>query len=183
MNNVTAAVSVLLVLAACSADVSVDTTPAATASTDEANFGHADDQLFWTYEQKVAGFRNMEKIGPARLVPAGDSPYPLSRKEVDLGSLKFGFNDAEWTVDEYVATQKVAGIIVVKNGEIIYERYELGNTEASRWVSYSVAKSVTSMLIGAAIRDGYIESVDEMISDYVPRLKGTPYEQSSIRNV
>jgi CubicO group peptidase (beta-lactamase class C family) len=107
----------------------------------------------------------------------------LPRNETDLGDVEFLFDGAQWTINEYVATQKIAGLIVVKDGEIIYERYELGNSEESRWVSYSVAKSVTSMLVGAAIKDGYIESVDEMITDYVPRLKNTPYDQSSIRNV
>jgi CubicO group peptidase (beta-lactamase class C family) len=177
------AIAVLLLLTSCSPEVSVESGNATTADADAANFGHIDDQLFWSYEQKVAGFRNMEKIGPTRLIAAGTHPYPLPRNETDLGDVKFTYEDVEWTINQYIETQKIAGIIVVKDGEIVYERYELGNTEDSRWVSYSVAKSVTSMLVGAAIRDGYIESVDEMITDYVPRLKGTPYDQSSIRNV
>jgi len=77
----------------------------------------------------------------------------------------------------------VAGLIVVKDGRIAYARYELGNTPSSRWISYSVAKSVTSLLIGAAIRDGYIESVDEFVTDYLPRLRNSPYEQVTIRNL
>ncbi|NQV85809.1 MAG: serine hydrolase [Woeseiaceae bacterium] len=176
-------IALLILLASCSAEVSVESSQTSSANADEANFGNVDDQLFWTYEQKVAGFRNMEKIGPTRLVSAGGNPYPLPRNETDLGSVKFSYEDAVWTIDQYVETQKIAGIIVIRKGEIIYERYELGNTEESRWVSYSVAKSVTSMLVGAAIKDGYIDSVDEMITDYLPRLKGTPYGQSSIRNV
>ncbi|MFT5452682.1 MAG: CubicO group peptidase (beta-lactamase class C family) [Enterobacterales bacterium] len=47
--------------------------------------------------------------------------------------------------------------MVLKNGKIAYERYGLGNTKDSLWVSFSVSKSVTSMLIGAAIKDGYIK--------------------------
>ena len=125
----------------------------------------------------------MEKIGPTRLVTAGDDPYPLSRNEVDLGLVEFTFNETALTVDEYVESQNVAGLIVVKDRAIIYERYELGNTQESRWVSYSVAKSITSMLVGAAIKDGYIDNLDEMITDYIPRLKHSSYDQSSIRNV
>jgi len=175
------ATAILLLLVSCSAEVAVESsTP---ISADEANFGPIENQLFWTYEQKVAGFRNMEKLGPARLIEAGDNPYPLPRDETDLGPVAFTHNDRLWTINEYIETQKIAGIIVVKDGRVIYERYELGNNDESRWVSYSVAKSVTSMLVGAAIKDGYIASVDEMISDYVPRLKNTPYDQSSIRNV
>ncbi len=183
MNKSAIAFALLLFLTSCSSDVSVESNSTSTAVTDAQNFGHVDNQLFWSYEQKVAGFRNMEKIGPTRLIAAGENPYPLPSNKKDLGSITFTHEDTAWSIDQYVETQKIAGIIVVKDGEIIYERYELGNTEESRWVSYSIAKSVTSMLIGAAIKDGYIESVDEMITDYVPRLKGTPYDQSSIRNV
>jgi len=183
MKKRSCAVAALLIIASCSADVSVEFTDSESANDDAANFGHIDDQLFWSYEQKVAGFRNMEKIGPTRLVPAGDKPYPLQRNETDLGSVEFTFNDAVLTVNDYVETQKVAGLIVIKDDVIIYERYELGNTEKSRWVSFSVAKSITSMLVGAAVNDGYIDNIDEMITDYIPRLKNSSYDQSSIRNV
>ena len=77
----------------------------------------------------------------------------------------------------------VAGLLVIKDGHILYERYGLGNTEDSRWISYSVAKSVVSMLFGAAIQDGYIKSVDEKVTEYLPRLKGSSYDQSSIANL
>jgi len=175
--------AVLLLIASCSADVSVDSVDTESANADAANFGRGDQQLFWNFEQKVAGFRNMDKIDPTRLVPAGDNPYPLSKDETDLGPVEFTFNDAILTINEYVERQKVAGLIVVKDGVIIYERYELGNNEGSRWVSYSVAKSVTSMLVGAAVMDGYIDNIDEMITDYIPRLRKSSYDQSSIRNV
>jgi len=183
MKEILYVAAVLLLVASCSADVSVDSIDAESAEADAANFGHIDDQLFWSHEQKVAGFRNMEKIGPTRLIPASNEPYPLQRNETDLGHVEFDFDDAVLSIDEYVESQKVAGLIVVKDDVIIYERYELGNTEKSRWVSYSVAKSVTSMLVGAAVKDGYIDNIDEMITDYIPRLKNSSYDQSSIRNV
>ena len=87
------------------------------------------------------------------------------------------------TLDEYVVAHDVAGLIVVKDGVILYERYALGNTPTSRWLSYSVAKSVTSLLVGAAIRDGYIRSVDDVVTDYLPLLRGSAYEGVTIRNL
>jgi CubicO group peptidase (beta-lactamase class C family) len=173
-------VTSILLLAACS---DVELSPALADAGDEANFGAAEDHLFWTFEQKVAGYRNIDKIGLVRHVPAGGKPYLLPRQEKDLSAVSFDFANEQWTVDDYVLQQKVAGLIVVKDGSIIYERYELGNTEDSRWLSYSVAKSVTSLLVGVALRDGYIESVDEKVTDYLPRLKNSSYDQSSIRNV
>ncbi len=84
---------------------------------------------------------------------------------------------------EYFTKQRVAGLLVIKDGRIVYERYGLGNDETTRWVSFSVAKSVVSMLFGAAVKDGYIKSVDESVTDYLPRLKGSSYDQSTIRNL
>ncbi len=87
------------------------------------------------------------------------------------------------TLAEYLEQQSVAGLLVIKDGAIVYERYRLGNDRDSRWISYSVTKSVVSMLVGAAIRDGYIASVDEKVTDYLPRLKGSAYDQASIRDI
>jgi CubicO group peptidase (beta-lactamase class C family) len=150
---------------------------------DAKHFGAADDMLFWTPAQKVAGFRNQDKIVPVRELKAGANPYPLPYQRRDLGQVEVRLGEQVMTTDDYFRAQNVAGLLVIKDGRIVYERYGLGNTEDSLWVSFSVAKSVTSMLVGAAIQDGYIESLDEKVIDYLPRLQGSPYDQSSIRNI
>jgi CubicO group peptidase (beta-lactamase class C family) len=147
---------------------------------DDKHFGAPEDELFWTPAQQVAGYRNMDKITATRIVPAGEQPYALVRDERDLGGVLVTVDDVQMTVDEYVRDKNVAGLIVVKDDTILYERYELGNTPSSRWVSYSVAKSVTSLLVGAALHDGYLQSVDERISDYLPRLKGSSYDWDTL---
>jgi CubicO group peptidase (beta-lactamase class C family) len=178
MNKILFVVVMLVLLVSCSADVSVEI-----SQSDEANFGDPNGILFWNYEEKVAGFRNINKLGQARVIPAGDSPYPLPKSDSELDAVSFEHGGETWTIDKYIEHHKVAGLIVVKDGSIILERYELGNTMESRWISFSVTKSVTSLLVGAALQDGYIQSVDEKITDYIPRLKNSPYEQSSIKNV
>ncbi len=150
---------------------------------DEKYFGPPERQLFWTPAQQVAGYRNMAKIFPTRPVAAGGRPLVLPYARKNLGAVKIHYDGGVMTADEYFERQSVAGLLVIKNGEIVYERYGLGNTESSVWGSYSVAKSVTSMLVGAAIRDGYIASVDEKVSDYLPRLKGSSYDQSTLRDI
>ncbi|MEZ5366148.1 MAG: serine hydrolase domain-containing protein [Bryobacterales bacterium] len=75
-----------------------------------------------------------------------------------------------------------AGLLVVRDGKVIWA-LRRGNTPSTRWVSYSVAKSVTFVLVGAAIQDGYIESVDEPVTAYLPRMKGSAYDRTSIRNL
>jgi CubicO group peptidase (beta-lactamase class C family) len=139
--------------------------------------------LFWTPEQQVAGYRNIDKVFPTRKIAAGGEPFPLPVDLVDLDDVQIRHDDIAMTVDEYFTRQSVAGLLVIKNGTIVYERYGLGNTEDSRWVSFSVAKSVVSLLIGAAIKDGHIQSVDEKVTDYLARLKGSSYDQATVRNL
>lgn len=150
---------------------------------DAKHFGPPQNILFWTPEQKVAGFRNIDRIQPARKIAANGTVLELPPAPVDLGSVIIRTERSGMTLDEYFVRQNVAGLLVLKDGKVAYERYGLGNTADSRWISFSVTKSVVSMLVGAAIRDGYIASVDEKVSDYLPRLKGSPYDDSSIRDV
>lgn len=150
---------------------------------DVNHLGPPEKFLFWTAEQQVAGYRNINLVFPTREIPAGGSTLELPAQPVRLAEEKFQFEGTTLTVDEYFLKQNVAGLLVIKDGKIIYERYGLGNTGDSLWVSFSVAKSVTSMLVGAAIRDGYIKSVDDKVTDYLPRLKNSAYDQSTIRDV
>jgi CubicO group peptidase (beta-lactamase class C family) len=73
--------------------------------------------------------------------------------------------------------------LIIKNGGVVYERYAFGHTATGKWTSFSVAKSIVSMLVGAAIQDGYIKSVDDPITDYLPLLNGTAYTGVSIKHV
>lgn len=150
---------------------------------DAEHFGAPDNVLFWTPEQQVAGYRNMDKLVPVRWIHAGDDPLVLPERPLDLDGVPVRYGDREMTVREYLKQQSVAGLLVIKDGAIVYERYRLGNDAGTRWISYSVTKSIVSMLLGAAIRDGYIESVDEMVTDYLPRLKGSAYDDARIRDL
>jgi len=150
---------------------------------DASHLGQVNNFLFWTPEQQVTGYRNIDRVFPTRIISAGGSVYVLPEQLVDLNDVQISFEDKVLTTDEYFLEQNVAGLLVIKNGRIVYERYGLGNSKDSLWVSFSVAKSVTSLLVGAAIRDGYIKSVDEKVTDYLPRLKESSYEQATIRNI
>jgi CubicO group peptidase (beta-lactamase class C family) len=150
---------------------------------DHENLGPRDELLTWTPEQQVASYRNMDLIGPTRTIAAGEYTLELPEQLRDLGEVELQIADGTLTVNEYFEKQSVAGLLVIKDGNIVFERYGLGNTEESLWVSFSVSKSVESMLVGAAIQDGYIKSVDEKVTDYLPRLKNSAYDQSTIRNI
>ncbi len=157
--------------------------PTINPADDPSHFGEPNGLRSWTPHQKVSGFRNIDRLWATREIHAGDTPLQLPRNLTPLGSVIIQTDDQTLTVDEYFDRHSVAGLLVIKDGQILYERYGLGNTENSKWVSFSVAKSVVSLLIGAAINDGYIESVDEKVTDYLPRLKHSPYARATIRDV
>lgn len=150
---------------------------------DAKHLGSIENFLFWTPEQQVASYRNINMIFPTRGIAAGGNTLELPQQLLGLDEVEVQTEGRTLTINEYFLEQNVAGLLVIKDGKIAYERYGLGNTEDSLWISFSVSKSVTSMLIGAAIQDGYIKSVDEKVTDYLPRLKDSAYGQSSIRNV
>ncbi len=131
----------------------------------------------------VNTYRNIGRLFPTRKVQAGTRAAELPHAAAPLSSVNFVSNGKHWDLVDYLAVNRVAGLLVLKDGKIAYETYQLGNTERTCWMSMSVAKSLTSTLIGAAIKDGYIKSIDDPVTAYVPKLSGTVYEGVSIRDV
>ncbi|WBH16005.1 serine hydrolase domain-containing protein [Sphingomonas radiodurans] len=130
------------------------------------------DVLFWSQEQRDRNFPNMEALFPGRVVSASRKPSPLP------AGLPLPVPAAE--IDAFIAANNVAGLIVVQDGSVRLERYARGLTREGRWTSFSVAKSFTSTLVGAAIRDGFIKSVDEPVTKYIPDLAGSGYDGVTI---
>ena len=135
------------------------------------------DLLFWNEAQRDAAFRALDRIpilAKARVVPAGGKPLPLPGG----APLKLPLD-----VDAYMAGQRSAALLIVHDGKLRLERYGLGFDGGGRWTSFSVAKSFTSTLVGAALRDGYIKSMDDKVSTYIPEMKGSAYDDVSIRQL
>ncbi|PCJ24776.1 MAG: serine hydrolase [SAR86 cluster bacterium] len=145
--------------------------------------GSSEDILFWTPEQRRVGFKEMDNIYPTRMVPAGDKTYQLTSSPTDFSDITYTVNGTTKRVADFLDKPESIGLIVVHKDKILSEYYADGNNKESRWISFSVSKSITSLLIGAAIQDGYIESVDEPVVNYLPRLRGTAYEHATIKNV
>ena len=143
----------------------------------------ATSSLFWTQDERIVGFRNFDVIYTTRAIDHGSDFLPLHSAPADFSEVAYQVSGEAFSVDDHLERHFVAGLLVVKGDRILLERYRLGHDETSRWVSYSVAKSVTSMLVGAAIADGYIESLDEPVTDYLPRLRGSAYEGTTIRHL
>lgn len=131
----------------------------------------------------VTTFRNSDRLFPVRTIKAGGHPFPLPRSSQPLGPVTFDFKGKRYSLDDYVATNRVTGLLVLKDGKIVTERYEKGNSAQTRWISMSVAKSVTSTLVGAALQDGSIKSLDDKVTRYLPALAGSGYDQVTARQI
>jgi hypothetical protein len=140
------------------------------------------DFLFWTPQQQLVGYRNIEKIFPTRIVRRGKHVMPLPRAKYQI-SVHYDYHGSHWNTARFMKANHVAGLIVVHNGRIVLERYGLGDTEHDRWTSFSVGKSITSTLVGAAIRDGYISGLNAKVTKYIPALKGSAYDGVTIRQL
>lgn len=137
-----------------------------------------------TPDLAVSTFRNIDRLFPVRVVEAGEDPRPLPEAKKDLQALVTMEADGKtYDLYDFLALNNVVGMIVLEDGEVVYETYQRGNTPETRWMSMSVAKSITSTLVGAAIEDGQIGSVDDMVVDYVPSLEGSAYDGVSIHDV
>ena len=134
------------------------------------------DVLSWSQRQREAAFRAMDRmpfLAHAAIITPAPKPMPLPSGEPL----------AIPGVDDYMARQNTAGLVVVQDGKIRFERYGLGFDANGRWTSFSVAKSFTSTLVGAAIQDGYIASLEDKVSRYIPDLRGSAYDDVTIRQL
>lgn len=131
------------------------------------------DVLFWTVPQRDAAFRAMDRLpvlAQANIIQAGDTVYPLPKG----APLKLE------GVGSYMKAQRTAALVIVHDGKIVLEKYALGFTGDGKWTSFSVAKSLTSTMVGAAIEDGYIKSTDDKVTQYIPEMKGSAYDDVTI---
>jgi CubicO group peptidase (beta-lactamase class C family) len=136
------------------------------------------DILFWSVAQRDAAFRAMDRLSLLakwRTIAPSESPRPLPPGP-PLKQLAID-------VDAYMAGQHSAALLIIQDGKLRLERYGLGFDGDGRWTSFSVAKSITSTLAGAALRDGAIKSLDDKVSDYIPEMKDSAYHDVSVRQL
>jgi CubicO group peptidase (beta-lactamase class C family) len=117
-----------------------------------------------------------------QFVRRGDSVTPLPHA-TPAPEIKFRYRNWGYTLDDYLARRRITGLLILKNGQIVAERYRYGRSETARFLSFSMAKSVTSILIGVALDKGVIASLDEPAGQYAKELAGSAYGATSIRHL
>jgi len=130
----------------------------------------------------VKNFRSMEKMFDTSIVKRGNSVHIFERRPTDL-PLTYEYKGETKNLMKFLNGTWTTGLVVLKDGKIAFEEYYLDNTAASKTISWSVAKSFVSSMIGIAIHEGRIDDIQQLVTEYVPNLKGTGYDGVRIKDV
>lgn len=128
----------------------------------------------------VGTYSHYDRIWPFHLVAKAASPAPLRRAPEEIAPT-YLFRGATHTLDDYLARNPVTGLLIARDDTILDQHYQDGRTGQDRLLSQSMAKTIVAMLIGIAIGEGRIHSVDDLAQTYVPELAGTAFGQTSLR--
>lgn len=120
---------------------------------------------------------------PSRPLPASASPYRYAEASTEIAPRIKDANGLEIPFDTWLEDHKTTAFLVIRHDTILYERYFKGYDAAQVHPSFSMAKSVVSMLIGTAIADGLIRDVQQPITDFIPELKANGFETVTIEHV
>jgi CubicO group peptidase (beta-lactamase class C family) len=133
----------------------------------------------------VGTLSHFDRVNPARMVPKPSDAWQFRRAPADIaaniGNIRYRHRGAVWTLNEYLGRSPVTGFLVLRDDEILFEQYRYGRHDAHRLTSYSMAKTIIAMLVGIAVEEGAIRSIDDPADAYVPGPKGSEYGATPIR--
>jgi CubicO group peptidase (beta-lactamase class C family) len=128
-------------------------------------------------------FHHMDELGlRTDWIRRGGGVYPLIEPAKDF-TLQYNFHGRSYSIKDYFERNFVAGFLVLHDNHIAVERYFHGADRNSRFVSQSVSKSIVSILIGAAVGDGTVKSIDDRVTKYLPYLSDSGYRDVTVKNL
>ncbi len=136
-----------------------------------------------TTPHKVGLFTHMAEVLPSCKVAKSSVPVPLQRAPRDLSAVQYKGPLFSYTLKEHVDKNNVMGLMVVRDGKIIDQHYRSERRETDLFTSFSMAKSIISILIGIALDEGLIKSLDDPVSRYTSRINESSYSKVSIRSL
>jgi len=117
---------------------------------------------------------------PSRVAAHADRPSAWSRAAEEL-SLAYTFKGVSHDLPDYLSRHPATGLLIARGDTILFEHYQYGRTDRDRFLSQSMAKTIVALLLGIAVDEGAVRSIDQPASDYVPALAGTEYGKTPIR--
>jgi CubicO group peptidase (beta-lactamase class C family) len=143
-----------------------------------------DPYSYWSQPYSYYYFHHMDQVPNQRLdwVRKPSTPFRL-KEPAGTFDPTYTVNGETWQLDDYLKQADVTGFIVLKDDQIVYEKYLHGATPDDRFISFSMHKSITSVLVGVAVAEGRIKSIDDPVTNYLTDLKNTNYKDVTIRNL
>lgn len=177
----------LRILLSCAVLVALGS--AARAAPDEELLGKAagyplGSPANWFYDEhvRVGSFSHLDSILPHYTLKKPAAPRALPKAATDP-DIKYRFEQQSRSLDDFLDRQRVTGFLLIKDGEVLAERYQYDRKPDHRFVSHSMAKSIVSIAVGFALAEKKIASLDDTIARYVSELAGNPYGETTIRNM
>jgi CubicO group peptidase (beta-lactamase class C family) len=121
-----------------------------------------------------------DRVRPVRAVPTSAMPSTLKRADRPIAPV-YAYDGRGKFIADYLAAHPTTGLLIARDDTILFEHYQYGRRDNDRFLSWSMAKTVLGLLVGIAISEGAIASVDDLAAKYVPELQGTEYGATSIR--
>lgn len=140
------------------------------------------DFLLWSPNIQAEGFLYWDRIFATRRIRRGAQISALKRSAREL-AVRFTDQGRSCDLNDLMRDEHLSGLLVLHHGEIVLERYALGLTAAHCWQSSSMVKSIASTLVGAALHEGLIHSLDDSLTDYLPDFAGTAYVGVTLRQL
>ncbi|MBB6254921.1 serine hydrolase domain-containing protein [Nitrospirillum iridis] len=127
-------------------------------------------------------FRDMDQLFTTRTVARSGAIWPLPQSHHPL-DFTYSFQGQRYTPEQFLDRTYTNALLVMKDGRVVTEIYRNNTTEQTRFMAWSMTKSITSILIGCALQERRIKSLDDRITQYLPELKDGGYEGVTIRQV
>jgi hypothetical protein len=129
---------------------------------------------------RVGAYSHFDEIYPTHRIKGASAPWLFKRSPADI---RYSYLGNRSSISDYLSRNPVTGLLIAKDDQILCEHYQYGRSDRDRLISQSMAKSITGLLIGIAITDGAIKSVDDTAESYVAGFKGTEYGATPIRDL
>ena len=132
-------------------------------------------------QNKIGSFSAMDEIAPSSKVSRAGAVWMLGSGV--MPPVQYSYKGSSYSLEDYLKRQRVTSLLVMKDGQILFERYQYDRKPEQRFISWSMAKSITAILVGIAQEKGLIQSLDDKAEVYAPELKGSAYGEISIRHL
>jgi CubicO group peptidase (beta-lactamase class C family) len=134
----------------------------------------------WEPKYRVGAFSHLDQIYPTRLIERAATPWKF---KCSTAQIYYDFRGNRFSPTDYVSRNPITGLLIAKDDHILFEHYQYDRTDHDRFVSQSMVKSIIGLLIGIAMAEGAIKSVDDTPEAHVPGFRGTEYGRTPIRDL